>query len=103
MNYFRVLIHGQNFQIEQDGQIRTQGFFATRFVEAKDHDEAESLAVATLRDLESLREKVRNPEQDRPELVIEETQPLDSLDGISQLQPNLAWYDPAPPSSANTN
>lgn len=95
MNPFRVLIHGQNFIIEVDGETKPMGFFTTRFVEATDHDQAEELAVQMLRDLESLRSLVKNPEDDRPEMVIEETEELKSLEGISEREPGLAWYDPA--------
>lgn len=94
MNPYRVLIHGQNFFIEYEGQTRPFGFYTTRFVTAEDHDLAEAAAVQMLRDLESLREMVKNPENDRPELVIEETEELQSLEGISELEPGLAWYDP---------
>ena len=94
MNPFRVLIHGQNFMIEVDGETKPMGFFTTRFVEAENHDQAEELAVQMLRDLESLRSLVKNPEDNRPEMVIEETEELASLEGISETEPGLAWYDP---------
>ncbi len=94
MIHFRVLIHGQNFIIEVDGETRPFGFYTTRFVLAEDHDKAEEAAVTMLRDLESLREMVQNPEDDRPEMVIEETEELKSFEGINELEPSLAWYDP---------
>lgn len=95
MKHFRVLIHGQNFLIDMDGEVKPLGFFTTRFVKADDHDQAEELAVQMLRDFQPLRELVKNPEDDRPDLIIEETEELQSLDGISDLEPPICWYDPA--------
>lgn len=95
VNHFRVFIHGQNFVIEVDGELKPMGFFTTRFVEAENHDQAEGMAVQLLRDFQPLRDEVKNPEDDRPELVIEETEELQSLDGIADLEPPICWYDPA--------
>ena len=94
LNHYRVLIDGQNFIIDYEGVVKPYGFYATRFVKAESHDQAEEVAVQMIRDLDSLRELIQNPEDDRPEMVIEETEELKSFDGIKNLSPELSWYDP---------
>jgi hypothetical protein len=89
-----VLIHGQNFIINYEDVVKPYGFYVTRFVKAQGHDQAEEIAVQMIRDLDSLREMVENPEDDRPEMVIEETEELESFEGIKNLSPEMAWYDP---------
>ena len=93
--FLRVLVHGRNFLIDWEGQQQKMNFYTTRFVRAVDHDEAEQLAVESLRTLGSLRDHIHNPPDDRPELIIEETEILPSFEGILHLEPGLAWYDPA--------
>lgn len=94
MNHYRVLIHGQNFVIDYEGTVKPYGFFATRYVKAEGHDEAEQAAVQMIRDLDSLRELVENAADDRPEMVIEETEEMASFEGVKNLSPELEWYDP---------
>ena len=90
---FRVLVNGRNFLINNEGVEMKMGFYTTLFVQALDHDAAELAAVVLLRDRDSLREVVLNVEEDRPDLLIEETEQLESLDGIKNKDTGLAWYD----------
>jgi hypothetical protein len=49
MAIFRCLIRGENFPGELIGQSAAVGFHATRFVDAQSAEEAERIAVASLR------------------------------------------------------
>ena len=49
MNHFKVLLRGENFLITFEGQATRMGFYATRFVEAKNRAAAELLAVDLVR------------------------------------------------------
>ena len=65
-----VEINGPNFLISVDGCIAKYGFFTVRFIEARDHSAAESLAVESIRGSRSLRGLVKNGPTDPPVIYV---------------------------------
>jgi hypothetical protein len=59
MPVFAVMLRGENFEITLDQGPSRFGFFTTRFVRAKDEQEAEHLAVALVRKHKGLRAGTR--------------------------------------------
>ena len=49
MSFFRLRLVGEDFPIGVDGEARLMGFTVTRWVEAEDHIEAASKALAMLK------------------------------------------------------
>lgn len=50
MTHYRVLLKGENFWLEVEGEASRMGFFTARFVIAENEQEAENNAVQMLRD-----------------------------------------------------
>lgn len=88
---FGVLIHGQNFLIDMDGQVAKRGFYTWRYVEAIDPDTAVQKAVAAFREEPELRNTVQNTEDDRPFLDVDQ---LTELEPAADLPPSTGfiWY-----------
>ena len=49
MSYFQVLLEGQNFFVDFEGKEELLGFVTTRWVKAKNPDEAELKAVELIK------------------------------------------------------
>lgn len=45
---FKVLVNGENYQMEVDGELQLLGFFATRFIHADSREEAGRLALTSI-------------------------------------------------------
>lgn len=63
MSWFKCLIAGENFPGVLIGESNNIGFYTTRFVEAKDQNEAETIVLKNLKNEKSL---VLPPETPRP-------------------------------------
>jgi hypothetical protein len=48
--YWKVMIHGTNFQYRLDGQASSVGFYVTAFVESDSRQSAEKMAIDDIRD-----------------------------------------------------
>jgi len=68
MAKFEICIHGQNFLVERQGEVKKHSFYAARFIEAKDTTTAVEMAMNSLR--KDLKGQVLNDESDSPELKI---------------------------------
>lgn len=77
MNKYKVLIEGNNIVILLDGKVGKYGFFASRFVEAKDSKEAETLVKNLIS--EELKSIVLNDYSDPPMMSIEENSEIDDF------------------------
>jgi hypothetical protein len=55
MPVFAVMLRGENFVIQVDGVPERMGFYTTRFVHARNEEEAETRAVQMVRESKSLR------------------------------------------------
>lgn len=86
---YRVLINGQNFLLSSEGKTRKAGFHTTRFVEAQDDDEAEIVAISSIKSDARLTEIVQNKPGDSPTLYVEEIEEVKELGA----QTGYAFYD----------
>jgi hypothetical protein len=68
MKRFKVQLHGKNFLLNIDGELKKYGFYATKFVEAENPQTAEKIAVILIRQSPNLRETVFNESTDRPRI-----------------------------------
>lgn len=95
MPKYGVMIHGQNFLVELDGRTEKRGFYTWRYVEAGDPDSAVQMATQSLREEKPLRDMVRNGEEDRPFMDVDDLREFD----ISEELPaptGFLWYPMRP-------
>jgi hypothetical protein len=79
MNKFKVQLHGENFLLNLDGELKKYGFYATKFVEAENSQAAEKIAVILIHQSPNLREIVRNESKDRPKINLKEIEEVSFL------------------------
>jgi hypothetical protein len=77
MAFFHVLVHGENFLIDQGGSQSWMGFFKNIYVDAGTADEASSIAISRIAADPAFRASVKNPADKPPELSIEEANEID--------------------------
>lgn len=75
MPKWRVLLNGQNFLMDVDGQLTKLGFYANRYVEAESSELAELAAVQCVREDETF-DSVRNEKSDSPMIFAEEIEEI---------------------------
>ncbi len=73
-------MRGENFLMNLEGRSQKMGFFAARFVEAQDEEEAVCAAVEALRADPKLFDSVLNQEADSPLMYAEEIEELEAFD-----------------------
>lgn len=78
MPRFRVMLNGQNFLLAREQGAVRMGFFTSRFVEAATPDEAQVLAVQTIRDDPKFAGIVLNDEADPPTILAKEIQEVET-------------------------
>ena len=78
MKKFAVIVHGQNFLIQdkEDKFPSLREFYINAFPEAETAPEAEGMALDLVRDLLKLRNMVRNLPDNPPTLLIDESAEL---------------------------
>ena len=79
MKRYKVKLHGENFLLNLDGDLKKYGFFATKFVKAKNPKEAEKIAIILIRQNPNLRDTVLNENADRPTINLGEINEINSL------------------------
>jgi len=79
MKRFKVKLHGENFLLNLDGELKKYGFYATRFVRAENPQEAEKIAVILTHQNPNLRNTVLNESDDRPKIHLEEIKEVSFL------------------------
>ena len=79
MRIFKVKLHGENFLLNFDGELKKFGFYATTFVKAKNPQEAEKKAIILLHQNRNLRDTVFNENADRPTINLEEIKEVNFL------------------------
>lgn len=92
VRYFRILLHGQNFLVDVEGEEQKLGFYVTRFLKAFEPDDAAGGAFALLREDPILSDAVLNGPNDEPFVDVEEMEELQDFSGIKELLPPLEWY-----------
>lgn len=90
---FHLMMRGENFAIETDGKINRLCFFQNLFIEAEDCNAAEEKAIQMIRSDQSLRNVVRNSQDDPPRLFVEELHQLDSFDDIERETQGRIYYN----------
>jgi hypothetical protein len=79
MRSFKVKLHGENFLLNFDGELKKFGFYATTFVMAKNPQEAEKKAIILIHQNRNLRDTVFNENADRPTINLEEIKEVNFL------------------------
>lgn len=79
MKKFEVKLRGENFIFSIDGEHRKFSFDATRFILAKDKQEAEKIAVIMVHKSPSIKDAVINEGPDRPRINFVETREVNAL------------------------
>lgn len=77
MAFFHVLVHGENFLIDQGSGQSWMGFFKNVYVDAGTADEASSIAISRIAADPQFRASVKNPADKPPELSIEEANEIE--------------------------
>jgi hypothetical protein len=72
MKRFKVKLHGENFLLNLDGELKKYGFYATKFVKAENPQEAEKIAIILIRQNPNLRDTVLHENAYRPTINLEE-------------------------------
>lgn len=70
MSYFQVLLEGENFFVEFDGQEELLGFVTTRWVKAQDEQQAELKAVDLIKNDTHLQNLLRTSNNELPPPMI---------------------------------
>jgi hypothetical protein len=79
MKRFKVKLHGKNFLLNFDGELKKVGFYATKFVKAENPQEAEKIAIILIHQDPNLRDTVLNKNTDRPTINMEEIKEVSFL------------------------
>jgi hypothetical protein len=79
MKNFKVQLHGKNFLLNLDGEIKKYGFYTTIFVKAENPQKAEKMAVILTHQNPNLRETVLNESADRPKINSEKIKEVNFL------------------------
>ncbi len=76
---YKVLLQGENFLLDMDGNKQKYGFFTTRWVQAGHPSEAEALALQELHNDKKLKGMAYNAADDPPVLRVDEWEEVDAL------------------------
>ncbi len=72
MKRFKVQLHGENFLLNLDGVLKKYGFYATRFIKAKDSQVAEKIAIILTHQNPNLKGTVLTENAERPQINLKE-------------------------------
>lgn len=92
MKKYKVLVRGENFLINLDGVKQKVGFYTTRFIEARDEEDAENAVMEMLRADPKLIKGVLNEKSDSPIMYAEEIEELESFEGCPVPGGGFAFY-----------
>ena len=95
---YEVLVQGSNFLIMVEGNSRKSGFYVTRFLEAKNPEEAETQVVSTLKADKALTEIILNKPDNSPVLNVIDIKEIKSFEGIELPGSGYAFYPEDKPS-----
>ena len=90
---FRIL--GENFHAIIDGKQAKYGFFTYRVVEEQDVSSAENQAMQIIRDDQTLRGLVKNPENDPPTMTVDETYEIEKREDFEDVT-GFIWFEMKP-------
>jgi hypothetical protein len=92
MSKYRVLLNGENFLLNFDGQLQKLGFYVTRVVVAQNPDEAELAAVNLVREDSQLKDNVLNERDDPPMLYAEEVEEIEESVIAENVNTGFSWF-----------
>ena len=92
MNKYQALLEGKNFLIESEGKLQKHGFYTTRYIEAKNPEEAELKAVETIKNDRELIDAVKNERSNPPMIYLEELYELESFEGLNSPETGYSFY-----------
>ncbi|HEX8141441.1 MAG TPA: hypothetical protein VF553_02530 [Pyrinomonadaceae bacterium] len=95
MSKYRVMINGENFLLNYDGQPQKLGFYVSRIVDAGSPEEAEYAAVDLVRSDSWLKSNVLNEIEDPPMLYADEIEEIVEFDSERDVNTGFAWYTDA--------
>lgn len=72
MTSYKIIVNGTNFVLSIQGKEQRMGFYATRFVEANNVEEAQEAAMRLIMNDNKLRQAIRNEPNSQPQLHIDE-------------------------------
>jgi hypothetical protein len=84
MKRFKVELHGENFLLNFDGELKKYGFYTTKFVKSENPQEAEKNAIILIRQNPNLRDTILNENADRPTINLEEIKEVNCLKFFSK-------------------
>ena len=92
MKKYILLLNGQNFWLNLDGEPKRIGFFTTRFIQAKSEEEAENLGVQMIREDKELFLRLLNDNLDPPMIFVDEIEEIEPFNGIEHPDLGYAFY-----------
>ena len=92
MKKYKVLVRGENFLINLEGEDQKLGFFTTAFVEGQDEEQAEQRAMALLRNDKEFRRSVLNEQSDAPMMFVDEIDELQSFEGVNLPRTGFSFF-----------
>jgi hypothetical protein len=87
-----VMIEGRNLIFASDGRPRRFGFSTTRDVEARSPEEAEQLAIASVREDQELNRALLNGPSDPPRIVVVQNVRVESFESHRRPDPEYIFY-----------
>lgn len=93
MKRFKVLVCGENFLVWSEGAVKRMGFYTTRFVEAADEEEAESVALETLRQEPVMGDATLNDAFDPPLLFAERVDEIPPAKRVRKRWSGLTFFE----------
>jgi hypothetical protein len=92
MKKYKVLVRGENFLINLEGEDQKLGFYTTAFVEGQDEEQAEQRAMALLRNDKEFRWSVLNEQSDAPMMFVDEIDELQSFEGLNLPRTGFSFF-----------
>ena len=92
MPKFALIMNGQNFLVNWDGQLRRKGFYKSVRVRAEDEDAAELAAVEIIRADQSIQKLVQNFSGNPPMIFLDQIAKLRWYQHL-KTPAGATWYD----------
>lgn len=79
MKRYKIQLKGENFLLNFTGEPRKFGFHATKYLRAKNPEDAEKMAIIMIRQTPDLRDAVITEQPDRPRIILESLREINPL------------------------
>ncbi len=91
MKKYKIMLNGQNFNLDLGEGLARHGFYTTRYANATSKSAAENIAIESIRKRDDINRRLKNQEIDPPIIYAEEIVEIDSIDQ-SAAEPDLTWF-----------